>query len=184
MTAAGEDCDVPVSTDDVYETVMTLTGLKNPNGATDGVSLANLLHDPDADIGRESIHWHYPHYRHDGQSGGKPSSAVRRGDWKLYYFYEGQDYELYNLAADIGESHNLAHDRPDMLHLLSTDLHNWLKDTGAQMPIYTETGQPAPLPAITPEPTGAALLISGAVGLCAGPRRRARAPRRAPAPRG
>jgi arylsulfatase A-like enzyme len=166
MATAGQNCDRPVITDDAYETVMDLTGLENPNAITDGVSLAALLDDPGADLGRSSIHWHYPHYSNQfPNSGGAPFSAVRRGDWKAIYFYEEGHWELYNLANDLGETANLADDRPDMLRLLSGDLVDWLEATDAQMPRSTNTGLPVAPPEVVPEPAGASVMLIGLGGL-------------------
>ena len=49
--------------------------------------------------------WHFPHYNNQG---GRPAGAVRDGDWKLVEYYDTGKAELYDLASDIGEAHDLA----------------------------------------------------------------------------
>ncbi len=55
-------------------------------------------------------------------------AAVRMGDWKLLYNAQSEKLELYNLATDIGEAHNLAAQEPERLAMLRTKLAELLKD--------------------------------------------------------
>jgi hypothetical protein len=53
-------------------------------------------------------------------SGFLPGTSVRRGDWKLIRFYADNDdgsdrFEFYNLVDDVGESKNLAAQRPERI---------------------------------------------------------------------
>ena len=50
----------------------------------DGVSLVPLLRQR-GDIQREATYWHYPHY---SPQHGRPSSAIRAGDYKLIVFWK------------------------------------------------------------------------------------------------
>ena len=52
--------------------------------------------------------------------------ALRVGDWKLIH-YHGKN-ELYNLAADIGETNNLANSHPEKLNELLARLESLMKD--------------------------------------------------------
>ena len=76
--------------------------------------------------------WHYPlekpHFL-----GGRSSSAIREGDWKLIEFFDTGEIELYNLADDIGEQNNLAEEYPDIRQAMLGKLRNWRKELGAQM---------------------------------------------------
>lgn len=49
--------------------------------------------------------------------------AVRRGDWKL--LVDGDDLLLFNLRTDIGERHDLASQRPDLVRRLRDELAAW-----------------------------------------------------------
>lgn len=82
-------------------------------------------------LDREAIFWHYPHY---GNQGGTPSAAVRSGAYKLIEFFENRRLELYNLANDIGETHNLAAEHPDIVARLHGLLIDWREQTEAHVP--------------------------------------------------
>jgi arylsulfatase A-like enzyme len=53
--------------------------------------------------------------------------AVRRGDWKLVQLF-GQRELLYDLAADPGESHDLARERPAIVDELRRIHDQWQRD--------------------------------------------------------
>ena len=135
VTPAGTVSDVPVITVDVYPTVLEIASVEGDaehNRSVDGVTLAGLLRDPSSGLERETLYWHYPHY-HNG--GATPYSAIRDGDWRLVHFYEDGQYELYNLAEDVGEERDLAAELPDMARELLAKLDNWRADVGAQEPL-------------------------------------------------
>ena len=54
---------------------------------------------------RGAIYFHYPHY---GGKGDSPAGAIRKGDYKLIWFYEDDHIELYNLKMDISEHENFS----------------------------------------------------------------------------
>src|SRR5699024_3838930 len=45
-------------------------------------------------LAERSLIWHYPHY---GNQGGRPSSIIRRGPWKLIHYYSDSSEVLYNV---------------------------------------------------------------------------------------
>ena len=135
VTVPGTVSDEPVITVDVYPTILEIAGVAgNPahNEQVDGVSLAGILKDPDADLGRDTLFWHYPHYHRGGST---PHSAVRDGDWRLVHFYEDGRSELYNLAQDVSESRDLADEMPDKAAELLAKLNKWRAAVGAQEPL-------------------------------------------------
>ena len=75
--------------------------------------------------------WHYPHY---GNQGGTPGASVRDGDWKLIRFFEDGHEELYNLKQDIGETRNLADEKPEKRAELSAKLTAWSEEIEALIP--------------------------------------------------
>ncbi|MCA9425950.1 MAG: sulfatase, partial [Candidatus Omnitrophica bacterium] len=87
------------------------------------------------------LFWHYPHCYDQ-----PPFSAIRRGDWKLIYFYEDQHSELYNLAEDISESQDLVEVRHDIAEPLIEALHDYLVEVDADIPSFKESGKRVPLP--------------------------------------
>jgi arylsulfatase A-like enzyme len=114
MVPAGTTEPTPVTSCDLYPTLLNLAGVKSPeDSAIDGVSLASLLK-RSGSFARDPLFWHYPHYSNQG---GKPGGAIRDGDLKLIEFYESGYLELYNLADDPGETNNLAGSQPQIATL-------------------------------------------------------------------
>jgi arylsulfatase A len=128
-------CDVPVWSCDLFPTVLALCGAAAPK--VDGLSIADLLADAEPNelrAGarfRDALYWHYPHYANQG---GRPGGAIRAGKWKLIEYYDDGRRELFDLGASIGESRNLAAEKPDIVANLAKKLDTWRKEVGAQMP--------------------------------------------------
>jgi len=110
---------------DWFPTLMQLAGKPSP-GNLDGRSLVPILRDPQARLERD-IFWHFPCY----VGGGGPGSAIRFGDWKLIEFFEGGKTELYDLAADPAETHDLAAADPERAAELLGRLRAWQNATNA-----------------------------------------------------
>lgn len=91
-------CDVPVTSVDLYPTLIELAGIKPPSDhILDGVSLVPLLRGASKLDRDRKLFWHFPCYV--GNS--TPSSAIREGDFKLIEFFEdGGHVELFNLKTD------------------------------------------------------------------------------------
>ncbi|HTN20502.1 MAG TPA: sulfatase [Pelobium sp.] len=119
--------DEPAITMDIYSTIMSLAGAKEPENV-DGKSLLPVITE-NKQYDRP-LFWHYPHYHLD-----KPHGSVRYGDWKLIQYFEDMHYELYNLKADIGETKNLSKEQPEKVKELGMLMINWRKEVNAQMPI-------------------------------------------------
>ena len=93
----------------------------------DGVSLVPLL--AGGKLPARSLFWHFPHYTNQG---GRPGGVVRDGDWKLIEHYEDGRVELFDLAADPGETRDLAPVEPKRAAELNARLAAWRKEVGAQ----------------------------------------------------
>lgn len=131
VTAEGEICDEPISSVDFFTTLLSLAGVEPPSGyRSDGTNITPLLRNPEAELSREAIFFHYPHY----YATTSPVSAVRVGDWKLLRYYEDQHLELYDLATDPGERRNRAREHPERADSMLRRLELWLDDVGAQHP--------------------------------------------------
>ncbi len=128
----GATCAQYVSSVDFLPTILDLAG-RRPAGPVDGMSFLPLLKGGALDRG--AIYWHYPHY---GNQGGAPGGAVRLGDWKLIEWYEDGALELFNLADDIGERHNLVAANPAKVRELHDLLKAWRDETNARMPTKRE----------------------------------------------
>ena len=118
VTRPGSVCDVPVSGQDLYPTILAIVGVRPaPGQVIDGESLMPLLRGKGA-LRRDALYWHYPHYSNQG---GKPGGAIRQGDLKLIEWYEDSEVELYDLKRDIGERRNLANELPEQAPRLATN---------------------------------------------------------------
>jgi arylsulfatase A-like enzyme len=123
---------------DFYPTVLELAGMAlRPNQHQDGVSLVGLLRGLHPEL--RSLFWHYPHY---GNQGGRPSGAVREGDWKLIEWYEDGQLELYNIRHDLSERYNLASLLPEKARELLGKLSAWREELGAVQPSPNPTYRP------------------------------------------
>jgi len=56
-----------------------------------------------------------------------PNVAIRDGDWKLLINADGTGAELYDLATDRNETHNLAFEKPDITKRLTDAALTWRK---------------------------------------------------------
>ncbi|MGQ7867765.1 sulfatase [Sunxiuqinia sp. sy24] len=128
---AGSVCSIPVTGTDYYPTLLDLAGLELlPNQHQDGISIKPLLEEKQ--IEERPVFWHYPHY--SGGLGGRPSGAVRLGDYKLIEFYEDTQVELYDVKNDISEKNDLSEKYPNKTKELKALLYSWRKEVNAQMP--------------------------------------------------
>jgi arylsulfatase A len=128
---AGSTCDVPVFSIDFYPTFLEMAGIKpDARQPVDGISLVPLLTQAGG-WKRDALYWHYPHYSNQG---GRPSGAIRQGDFKLIEFFEDGKLELYNLQDDLGEQNTLAAKMLEKTLELHRMLVAWRKSVDAQMP--------------------------------------------------
>jgi len=142
----------PVTTVDFYPTLTMLTrGQKPDNTILDGIDLIPVLMEENFKTNR-ALYWHFPAYLEAYQSNDNPNfrttpaSVIRKGDWKLLFYYETRHWELYNLATDIGENHNVASTNEKIVKRLGEQLVKWLKDTNADMPREKNSGKEVSLP--------------------------------------
>jgi arylsulfatase len=112
--AAGATSDQVAAFWDLLPTLCEVTGAETPSEC-DGVSLLpTFLGEPDRQAQHDYLYWEFPGY------GGQ--QAVRLGDWKAVRQNmlrpDNPDplrIELYDLAADIGESTDVANQNPEVV---------------------------------------------------------------------
>lgn len=142
---ANSQNDTPVIGSDLFPTIADILGDNTIQSQVDGVSLLPLL--KAEAITDRALFWHFPAYlemykkdRAFEDSHDKPFfrttpvSVIREGDWKLLEYFESGALELYNLATDIGETHNLVIINPSKTTELHQKLKAWQKETNAFVP--------------------------------------------------
>lgn len=142
---------------DYYPTYLELAGntwrppeSKHP---LDGESFVEFLKKPDVGTKREPIFYIFPGYMDSraqpcvvaiDESGGKR--------YKIFYFYEADAWELYNLTDDIGEKENIIQHHPELASTLSKKIKAWLEQQHPtwkpKYPLEKESGKPAGPPAV------------------------------------
>jgi len=144
----GTKCDVPLTSVDFLPTFAQMAGAKLPtHQPVDGASFLPLLRG-EAGLEQRAIYWHYPLYLQGSGSAivkpvfgtdrqywrAVPATAMRKGDWKMYYFYEDKSVELYNVKQDVSESKNVAAADAQRTQALKKELLAWVKKTNAPTP--------------------------------------------------
>lgn len=146
----GHVITTPVITTDLYPTLLAAADLPpRPNQHLDGIDLS-LLWKTDAPLPSRPLFWHYPHYNEHPSS--HPCSVIRSGDWKLIETFDPPSVELFNLAADLGETKDLAPNHPDRVTELKRQLDAWRDEVGAEKMRPNPDYDPA---AIRPKKNGA-----------------------------
>ena len=98
---------------------------------------------------RDTAYCYFPHYT--PATGNLPGVWVRKGDWKLIRLHarneNGTDqFELYNLRDNPGETKDLAAEEPQRVRELNELITRFLADTEAVVPVrnpgYRKTALP------------------------------------------
>ncbi len=140
MTHPGSTSQAIVTGTDYYPTLLEMLELPAlPDQHRDGKSFVPAL--KAEDYKRGPVYWHFPHYSNHGYQ--SPNGAVRSGRYKLIEYYENGTVQLFDLENDIGEQHNLAASKPEVVRTLKTMLHDWRKAVDAKMP-YPKTATSTP----------------------------------------
>lgn len=126
----GSSIGIPISSVDFLPTICSVTNTSLPGKVIDGRDISPLFWGHE--IKEVPLYWHFPHYRGNDVV---PYSIIRDGDWKLIKRYEGNEFELFNLKNDLGETTELSKQHPDKTAELNSKLENWLKYSNAKLPI-------------------------------------------------
>lgn len=90
--------------------------------------------------------WNYPNVWDVDGPGINLNCSIRKGDWKLIYYYDTGRKELYNIREDIGECNDLACSNARLVRELSLELGMRLRACDAQRPTFKKDGKPCPWP--------------------------------------
>ena len=130
---ASSRSSTPVISTDLFATILDAVRVAlPPKYPGDGVSLLPLLTGRGG-LDRDALFFHYPNYawHRSNRLGG----AIRVGDHKLIERFDDGSVELYDLAADLGEQHDLAAEQPELAERLRARLTAWRDEVGAAMPV-------------------------------------------------
>ncbi|MFC3199822.1 sulfatase [Parapedobacter deserti] len=157
VTQPGSIARQYIQAEDFFPTILEIARVTDytTQQRIDGVSFVPSLKASTAYDSSRTLLWHFPSNWGQGLGtlqkyfpvmriedvGFGPTTAVRRGDWKLIYFYGTGHVELYNLRHDIGEAQNLANAHPDRVQELLAEMSRKLQEKDAQFPISAQTGK-------------------------------------------
>jgi arylsulfatase A-like enzyme len=130
---------------DLFPTILHVVGVTPPdNHAVDGVRLDTLLTGKPDPSRSETFLMHYPHAPHRSDYW----TSYRDGPWKVIYHYvpsaasDNSHYQLFNLAADPFEQHELTASRPDELRRMMSELIAALETHHAVYPLDDDHTNP------------------------------------------
>lgn len=130
---------------DLFPTILHVVGVTPPSGhVVDGLQLDTLLTGKPDPSRAETFLMHYPHAPHRSDYW----TSYRDGRWKVIYHYgpsaasENSHYQLFDLAADPFEQHNLATSHPDHLRRMMRNLIASLESHHAVYPLDDDRTNP------------------------------------------
>lgn len=145
---AGSKCDKYLMIEDFYPSILEMAGISDeplPDNV-DGISFVPLLRGKGNPSRGRALIWNFPNIWGNNGPGINLNCAIRKGDWKLVYYYETGEKELFDITEDIGEQHNLASKHPARVKRLSSELGEYLRSVGADRPSFKDSGLPCPWP--------------------------------------
>jgi arylsulfatase A-like enzyme len=148
VTKKNSTTDKFVIIEDFFPTILELAGLKDYKTVqkVDGKSFTSILKGEDKIDTSRALFWHYPNNWGPHGPGIGATSTVRKGAYKLIYYHLNQNFELFNITKDIGETTNLIEKETSKVKELAKVLGSYLRSVDAQMPTNTNTGQLVPWP--------------------------------------
>ena len=145
----GSVCDKYLMIEDFYPSILEMAGADRSGYAgqeIDGRSFVPLLLGTGDPSRNRALVWNYPNVWGNDGPGISLNCSIRKGDWKLVYYYETGRKELFRVPRDIGEKHDLSGKRPFVVRRLSRELGRYLRSAGADRPSFKDTGNPCPWP--------------------------------------
>ena len=135
--------------EDFFPSILEIAGITDYSvpQTVDGISFMGLLRGTASADSSRLLVWNTPNtwipveFEEVGQGYGQ-TCAIRRGDYKLVYFYRTGKRELYNLKNDQGETTDLSAVMPELTDELGRLLGRYLREVNAQRPSFKDTGRP------------------------------------------
>ncbi|WP_329905031.1 sulfatase [Porphyromonas pogonae] len=143
-------CSTYLLIEDFFPTILDIAQVKDrkTKQKIDGVSFMPRLMGKapfNADLQR-SLVWNCPNLWGNDGPGIGPTCTIRKGNWKLIYYYDTGKKELFDIPADIGEKKDLSLQNPSIVKRLSEELSSYLRRVGAQRPSFKAINKPCPWP--------------------------------------
>ncbi len=142
----GSTSDALANSCDFYPTLLEMLGMKPDAGQSfDGASIVPALRgEPMND---NTVFTYFPHDP-PVPDWMPPAVSVHHGDWKLVRLFAcgkdgGHRWKLFNLKDDIGETIDLASQRPELVRELDQRIEKFLQRTNAVLPIANPNFDPA-----------------------------------------
>lgn len=130
VKAGQKDTSSVVTALDLFPSLCAMAGIPLPKGYKPcGEDMSRALTGQCAvrqkdmmwDFGRNNA---FARPKNDNRS---PHLAIRCGDWKMLMNSDGSQVELYNLAEDVNERHNVASEHASLVKQLKRELRKWWK---------------------------------------------------------
>lgn len=137
VTLPGSVSDCPVNNIDFFSTFQMFLE-KKIDSKLDGADIYPLLSNKEKYIERD-LFWHFPAYLESYTDGGKgfrarPYTSIRSGKWKLIYYHENKNVELFDLDNDMKEEYDLSSVNEEMASILKKKILDWIEETNAPVP--------------------------------------------------
>ena len=148
ITPPGSRCDKYLTIEDFYPTILEMAQIKKYQTVQpiDGISFVPLLKQTGDPSKGRSLIWNMPNNWDGSGPGINFNCAIRKGDWKLVYYYSSGKKELFNITKDIGEKQDVSTQHPDIVKRLSKELGQYLRKVDAQRPTFKNNEQSCPWP--------------------------------------
>ena len=133
----------PITNLDIFPTILSCLSTDQSALELHGSDLSPILFDH-AEGWERSLFWHFPIYleayrvedneNRDSLFRTRPGSVIRKDDWKLHYYFENNEIELYNLESDLSERQDLANVEVSKKEELLSLLQEWWASTNVPIP--------------------------------------------------
>lgn len=145
----GTECDKYLIIEDFFPSIIEMAGITDYQTVqtVDGVSFVPMLtgkSDPSKD---RALVWNTPNNwtnmigeAKKAELGIGQNCAIRKGKYKLVYWYKTGKKELYDLEADISESNDISADNEKIVNDMSAELGQYLRNVDAQRPSAKANG--------------------------------------------
>lgn len=127
---------------DLLPSLIELAGLQLGDAMLDGQDLSASMLGTSHQTRNKPLFWIRPPDRPGDRRETWPDLSIREGNFKLLMMEDGARAQLYDLAADPAEKHNLAEEQPKMVQHLSRLLLDWRKSLPIQPLTSVRTNQP------------------------------------------